>query len=71
MSAAAIGEPERLAGYGLAGVVVFPASDPEAVLAAWAALPPDTELLIVSGSARAVLASRLDERSMVWVQVPE
>lgn len=71
MSVAAIGEPEQLAGYGLAGVAMFPASDPHAVLAAWAALPPDTELLILSGTARATLASRLDERGVVWVQVPQ
>jgi vacuolar-type H+-ATPase subunit F/Vma7 len=71
MSAAAIGEPERIAGYGLAGVAVFPAVGREAVAAAWATLPPDTALLILSRSARAALGSRLDERDLVWVEVPE
>jgi vacuolar-type H+-ATPase subunit F/Vma7 len=71
MSVAAIGEPERVAGYGLAGAAVFPAPDPETVLAAWEALPDDAELLILSRSARILLGSRLDERRLVWVEVPE
>lgn len=71
MSVAAIGEPERVAGYGLAGAAVFPAPDPASVLAAWEALPDDAELLILSRSARILLGSRLDERRLVWVEVPE
>jgi vacuolar-type H+-ATPase subunit F/Vma7 len=71
MSAAAIGEPERITGYGLAGVAVYPASGPEAVVAAWAALPHGTELLILSRSACAALGSRLDARDVLWVEVPE
>jgi vacuolar-type H+-ATPase subunit F/Vma7 len=71
MSVAAIGEPERIAGYGLAGVALFPASESASVEAAWAALPPDAGLLILSRSAAAVLASRLAEREVVWVEVPE
>ncbi len=71
MSAAAIGEPGRITGYGLAGVALFPASEPAAVAAAWEALPPETALLILSRSARAALGSLLDERDLVWVEVPE
>jgi hypothetical protein len=71
MSVAAIGEPERVAGYGLAGAAVYPASDRESVLAAWDALPEDAELLILSRSARVLLASHLDDRLLVWVEVPE
>ena len=71
MSVAAIGEPERVAGYGLAGAALYPASDPATVEAAWAALPPDTGLLILSRSAAAVLSSRLAELEVVWVEVPE
>jgi vacuolar-type H+-ATPase subunit F/Vma7 len=71
VSVAAIGEPQQIAGYGLAGVALFPASDPAGVLAAWATLPNDTGLVILSRSAAAVLASRLVERDVVWVEVPE
>jgi vacuolar-type H+-ATPase subunit F/Vma7 len=71
MSVAAIGDPQQVAGYGLAGAAVYPAPDPQAVLAAWEALPADAELVILSRSARAVLGPRLDDRRLVWVEVPE
>ena len=71
MSVGAIGEHDRVAGYGLAGVAVFVAADAEAAVAAWDSLPPDVELLLLSHSAYRALASRLDDRRLLWVELPE
>ena len=71
MSVAAIGEADRIDGYGLAGVALFHASDSQSALAALAAIPPDTGLLILSRTAALQLAPRLAERDIVWVEVPE
>jgi vacuolar-type H+-ATPase subunit F/Vma7 len=71
MSVAAIGPRDLVDGYGLAGARRYPAADPESVLAAWEALPADAELLLLSRLAAAVLAPHLDERPVVWVEVPE
>jgi hypothetical protein len=71
MSIAAIGPRDLVDGYGLAGALRYPATDPEGILAAWQALPADAELLLLSRLAAAVLAPHLDRRPIVWVEVPE
>ncbi|MCQ4042731.1 V-type ATP synthase subunit F [Streptantibioticus rubrisoli] len=48
---AAIGERTKVAPLALAGVSVLPAEDPERVREAWAALPPDVTLVIVTPTA--------------------
>jgi len=67
----ALGDGLRLAGYALVGVDVRAASDPEAARAAWAALPPDVALAILTPDARAALTERLHERpDLLWVTLP-
>ena len=68
---AAIGAGDRIAGYGLAGVTVFPAAGGAEVAAAWAALPDGVELLVLDRAARVQLEAVLDERGVLWVEVPE
>lgn len=66
----AIGERERLRGLALAGVGVLRADDPDAVRAAWTALPADVGLVILTVAARAALP--LGERTeRLWVVMPE
>jgi vacuolar-type H+-ATPase subunit F/Vma7 len=56
---AVIGERTAVAGYALAGAVVLPAEDPEAVLAAWSSLAPDVEVVVLTArAARAVGSER-------------
>lgn len=66
----AIGEEERLIGYGIAGVVVVPADDPSAVVAAWDGPARSAGLVLLTPSARAALAERLDDRRVLWEVVP-
>lgn len=46
--AAVIGEPARTAGFVLAGALVFPAETRDEVRAAWASLPADVAVLILT-----------------------
>jgi len=57
---AAIGEPERIAGFAFAGVQVCAAEDPDAARAAWRALPEQVALLILTPTAHAALRDDLD-----------
>ena len=43
----AIGEPDEVEGYALAGAHVICAGDAESVRAAWASLPPGTGLVVL------------------------
>jgi vacuolar-type H+-ATPase subunit F/Vma7 len=52
---AVIGAEVLVAGYGLAGAVVVPAEDDEAVRHAWAALPHDVEVVVLTPSAARAL----------------
>jgi vacuolar-type H+-ATPase subunit F/Vma7 len=71
-SAAAIGDRRRLAGFGLVGVEVFPATDAASVHAAWEALADDTALVILTPEASGQLRDRLSERpDAVWTVLPE
>ncbi|MBC9713898.1 hypothetical protein H9Y04_15110 [Streptomyces sp. TRM66268-LWL] len=56
---AAIGERLRVVGTAAAGVVVLPAEDPEAVRAAWRALPADVGLVMLTPAAADALGPEL------------
>ena len=71
MSAAAIGEPERISGYGLAGVALYPAAGPQAAVAAWDGLPAGVTLVVLSARARQALGRRLERPGRIWVEIPE
>jgi vacuolar-type H+-ATPase subunit F/Vma7 len=67
--AAAIGEALEVEGYALAGVTVLPADSQEEAAAAWAALPADTALLIMTTSAADWLGLQLAERPEILTVV--
>ena len=73
MSAAvAIGDELRLAGYAVAGVDVLPAASAAEAEAAFARLPDQTGLVILTSESRAALEALLAERDdIVWAEVPE
>jgi vacuolar-type H+-ATPase subunit F/Vma7 len=63
MRIAAIGEPERVGAYALAGVLTVATDDASAARAAWRTLPPDVGLVILTPAAHAMLAAGgLDQR---------
>lgn len=53
-----LGEPALVAGYALAGATVIPASEPAEVRRAWADLPPDTTLVILTEAAARTLPDK-------------
>jgi vacuolar-type H+-ATPase subunit F/Vma7 len=57
---AVIGSRTAVQGYGLAGALVRVAEDPEAVRRAWADLPPEVGVVVLTGAAQAALRGRLD-----------
>ncbi|HTP18534.1 MAG TPA: hypothetical protein VMJ65_02950 [Solirubrobacteraceae bacterium] len=69
----AIGEGERLRGFALAGVDVDVAADPAGARAAWAALPADVALVILTPAAHAALAADELEQTgqRLWVVLPQ
>lgn len=58
---AALGAPDALAGYELAGARLVPAQSPEEIRQAWDLLPADTAVVILTPEAAAALADRLDD----------
>lgn len=52
---AVLGERVRVEGYELAGAMVLPADTPEEVGAAWAALPPEVAVVVLTPDAAACL----------------
>ena len=54
---AAIGEAVRLQGLSLAGVLLLPGDDAAEVLASWADLPEDVEVVILTPRAGAALGT--------------
>jgi vacuolar-type H+-ATPase subunit F/Vma7 len=65
----AIGEPELLAGYALAGVEVLAAADAREARAAWDTLD-GTGLLILTPAAQAALGDRLRDAPIPWAVLP-
>ena len=53
-----LGEPTLVVGYALAGATVIPASEPAEVRRAWADLPPDTTLVILTEAAARALPDK-------------
>ena len=51
----AIGEEAHILGFALAGAVICPAADAEAVRVAWRELRPDDALVILTANAAAAL----------------
>jgi vacuolar-type H+-ATPase subunit F/Vma7 len=69
--AVAIGARPLVAGYALAGVEVVEAHGPEAVRAAWQAIPDDVALLILTREASQVLTRELEQRpELPWTVLP-
>lgn len=67
----ALGAPELLGGYRLVGATVLEAADDAAVDRAWAALPADTAVLVLTPAAARRLAGRLPERvRLTWAVLP-
>ena len=67
--AAAIGDGLAVEGYALADVLVYPADSQGEAVAAWAALPADTALVIMTETAAGWLASELADRPDVVTAV--
>jgi vacuolar-type H+-ATPase subunit F/Vma7 len=55
--AAVIGESARTAGFALGGALVFPAENVDEVRAAWASLPADVAVLVLTSRAAAWLGT--------------
>lgn len=53
---AAIGEEPLIRGFALAGVRLFPCDEPTAMRAAWGALSPDIDVVIMTPAAHQVLS---------------
>jgi vacuolar-type H+-ATPase subunit F/Vma7 len=68
-TAAVIGEALSVEGYALAGAIVCPAESQDEADAAWAGLPPDTVLLIMTATAAGWLTDRVAERSDILTAV--
>jgi len=58
-----LGESVVVDGFALAGAVVVHAGDPDAVRKAWATLPTDTAVVVLSAAAAAVLDTAADARN--------
>jgi vacuolar-type H+-ATPase subunit F/Vma7 len=55
---AVLGAEREVEGYALAGALVLTAATPDAVRAAWAALPADVALVLLTAAAADALDSR-------------
>lgn len=68
---AVIGDPARVQGYALAGAVVFPAADAEAVGRAWSALGPHTTLVVLTAAAADCLTAQQRNEGPLALVMPE
>lgn len=68
--AAVIGETTRVAGYGLAGALVYPADSPAAAVAAWDSLPPDVAVVVLTALAARWLADRSRPADVLLAVMP-
>jgi vacuolar-type H+-ATPase subunit F/Vma7 len=57
-----VGDPIWVEGFALAGATVLPATDADAVRAAWEALPEDAGVLVMTADAADALGDALPER---------
>ena len=66
-----LGDPGRVRGFRLAGATVIDAVGARGIERAWASLPDDTAVLVVTADVATVLADRFDERPRVtWAVMP-
>lgn len=67
---AVIGESGKILGLGLAGAIVLPAEEPEAVLAAWRSLGDDVAVVVLTPRAARTLAGRTASWPLTAVMPP-
>ncbi len=58
-----LGEPTGVMAYALAGALAIEAEGDEEVARAWASLPPDTSLVVLTPAAAKALGQPVSERS--------
>lgn len=67
---AVIGEKGKVLEFGLAGAIVLPADEPEAVLAAWQSLGEDVAVVVLTSRAARTLAGRTASWPLTAVMPP-
>ncbi|GIJ06690.1 hypothetical protein [Spirilliplanes yamanashiensis] len=67
---AIIGDPVLIRGWALAGVLPLPAADAAAARAAWAALPADVGLVVLTPHAAAALERGPDRPAVLRAVLP-
>ncbi|GLY77805.1 V-type ATP synthase subunit F [Actinoallomurus iriomotensis] len=67
---AVIGESGKVLEFGLAGAIVIPAEEPEAVLAAWQSLGDDVAVVVLTSRAARTLAGRTASWPLTAVMPP-
>lgn len=67
---AVIGESGKVLEFGLAGAIVLPAEEPEAVLAAWRSLGEDVAVVVLTSRAARTLAGRTASWPLTAVMPP-
>jgi vacuolar-type H+-ATPase subunit F/Vma7 len=67
---AVIGEGAKVLGFGMAGAILLPAEEAEAVLAAWRSLEPDVDIVVLTTRAARVLAGRTASWPLTAVMPP-
>jgi vacuolar-type H+-ATPase subunit F/Vma7 len=65
-----LGESSRVAGFALAGAVVIPADDPDAVRRAWDALPEDTAVVVLTPKAAAAIGEPFGSSGILATVMP-
>jgi vacuolar-type H+-ATPase subunit F/Vma7 len=66
---AVLGERHRVEGFALAGATVFDAADADSVRNAWARLPADVAVVVLTPAAADALADVVRTR-VLWVVLP-
>ena len=67
---AAIGEESRVGGFALAGALTVPARTADEARTAWAALPPDVALVVLTAAAAEALADELGDSPRLTAVMP-
>jgi vacuolar-type H+-ATPase subunit F/Vma7 len=67
---ALIGESGKVLHFGLAGAIIMPAEEPEAVLAAWRSLGEDVAVVVLTSRAARTLAGRTASWPLTAVMPP-
>lgn len=67
---AVIGESAKVLDFDLAGAIVLPAEEPEAVLAAWRSLGADVAVVVLTSRAARTLAGRTASWPLTAVMPP-